>query len=132
MSRLQFMGLCLIVLGAIPGLGCDSDLTPVSQEESRSIAREYVLASPTFRFDGMEQTLELVSEETLRCPYCWEFVFEFDCRHAGYGDRTGQVLAQVITPHTARVVVDQGNVASAVLDGKWDMIDQELISDNAE
>ena len=80
----------------------------------------------------MGQTLEFVSEETLRCPYCWEFVFEFDCRHAGYGDRTGQVLAQVITPHTARVVVDQGNVASAVLDGKWDMIDQELISDNAE
>jgi hypothetical protein len=38
----------------------------------------------------------------------------------------------VITPHTARVATDRGEVVSAVLDGKWDMIEQELISDNAE
>lgn len=100
----------------------------VSRAESESIAREYVLNSPTFGFDGMEETLKLVATNTMRCPCCWEFVFEFDGRHSGYGDRTGLVLLQVITPHTARIVVQEGDVASAVLDGKWDMTEQGMIS----
>ena len=102
----------------------DEGATAVTVEESERIAREYVTGSPTFQFDGIEETLVLVGTETLRCPYCWEFDFEFDCRHSGYGDRTGLGLAQVITPHAARVRVIEGEVVSAVLDGKWDMIRQ--------
>jgi hypothetical protein len=104
------------------GLEEDEGATVVTREESEGIAREYVTGSPTFQFDGMEETLLLVRTETLRCPYCWEFYFEFDCRHSGYGDRTGLVLAQVITPHAARVQVIEGEVTSAVLDDKWDMM----------
>jgi hypothetical protein len=99
-------------------------MTPVSVDESRTIAREYVIGSPTFQYDGMEDTLVLARTETLRCPYCWEFEFEFDCRHPGYGDRTGLVLLQVVTPHTARVKVSQGEVTDALLDGTWNMIQQ--------
>jgi predicted secreted protein len=102
-------------------------LKVVSQEESQEIARQYLLNSPTFKFDGMEDSLELVATNTMKCPYCWEFVFEFQCRHAGYGDRTGQMLAEVITPHTARIIVDQGEVVSAIMDEKWDMMTQKLI-----
>lgn len=100
--------------------------TAVTREESERIAREYITGSATFQFDGMGETLVLVHTETLRCLYCWEFDFEFDCRHSGYGDRTDFVLAQVITPHAARVQVSQGKVTDALLDCKWNMMRQRF------
>ncbi len=100
----------------------------VSEEESRQIAEEFLRNSPTFVFDGIEDTLRLSDNITLKCPNCWEFIFEFDSSHAGYGDRTGQILAQVITPHQAAITVEQGEVTRAVMDDKWDMIEQEELS----
>jgi hypothetical protein len=40
------------------------------------------------------------------------------------------MVAQVITPHTARIVVQEGNVTSAVMDGSWDMMGQKRIGNN--
>ena len=102
----------------------------ISQEESQEIARQYVINEPTFVFDGMGETLALVSTTTLKCPYCWEFAYQFDCRQSGYGNRTGLMVAQVITSHTARIVVQEGNVTSAVMDGSWDMMGQKRIGNN--
>ncbi len=102
----------------------------ISQEESQEIARQYVINEPTFVFDGMGETLALVSSTTLKCPYCWEFAYQFDCRQAGYGNRTGLMVAQVITPHTARIVVEEGSITSAVMDIDWDMMGQKRIGNN--
>ncbi|MBN1454739.1 MAG: hypothetical protein JW945_00585 [Methanomicrobia archaeon] len=98
-----------------------------TEAESREIARVFVENSPTYQYDGFD--LRFNRSEPLRCPCCWLFVFEFTSRHAGYGNRTGQVLAQVITPHTAQVVVNQGAVTSATLDEQWDMLTQAQIAD---
>jgi hypothetical protein len=102
----------------------------ISQEESQEIARQYVINEPTFVFDGMGETLALVNTTTLKCPYCWEFAYQLDCRQSGYGNRTGLMVAQVITPHTARIVVQEGKVTSAVMDGSWDMMGQKTIGNN--
>jgi hypothetical protein len=102
----------------------------ISQEESQEIARQYVINDPTFQFDGMIGTLALVNTTTLKCPYCWEFVYQFDCRQAGYGNRKGLMVAQVITPHTARVVVQEVGVTSAVMDSDWDIMGQKNIGNN--
>ena len=99
----------------------------VSEEESLNIAQQFLKNSPTYKFDGIEETLKHQETLTLRCPYCWQFIFTFDSRQAGYGDRTGQMLAQVITPHTARITVEQGEVTYAVLDNEWDMLQQEKV-----
>jgi len=115
----------IMVLSLILLLGCMSQKKEYTEEESLEIARKFVLTSPTYTFDG--EGLKHVKTITLRCPYCWEFIFEFTSRHAGYGDRSGQMVAQVITQHTARVSVESGEVNSAVLDDKWDMIDQKMI-----
>ena len=56
----------------------------------------------------------------------WVFTIRFDSRNAGYGDRGGQVLAAVITPHSAEVTVQSGKVTAASLDGRWDMINQRV------
>jgi hypothetical protein len=67
--------------------------------------------------EAQQQGINEVSEEA----------FEFDSSHAGYGDRTGLTLAEVITPHQAVVTVEQGEVTDAVLDGEWDMLSQETL-----
>lgn len=101
----------------------------MSKEESQRIAEEFVKNSPTFIFDGIVDTLRLTETLTARCPYCWLFIFEFDSRNAGYGDRTGQALAEVITPHRAAIAVEQLEITSAVMDDKWDMITQQMIEE---
>jgi hypothetical protein len=53
----------------------------------------------------------------------WEFTFIFE-RHDGCGDRTGQILARVITPHEAVIMAKQAKKKSSVINGKLDMINQ--------
>jgi len=107
--------------------GDNNGLMPVTQDESQRLAEDYLVSSPTFVFDGLEDTLRLVDTYTLRCPFCWAFEFEFQCRHAGYGDRSGQAVAEVITPHTARIMVQEGEVVHAIMDDRWDMMKQEML-----
>ena len=99
----------------------------VSKGESQEIAIEFLRHSPTFRFDGMENTLKLIQDEDGERLSRWIFYYEFQSRHAGYGDRSGLMLAQVITDHRAQIVVEQGEVVYAVLDGRWDELRQRII-----
>ena len=89
------------------------------------IAQQFIKSSPTFSFDGMEETLslELVA---IRESFPEQFVIEadFDSLHGGYGDRTDVMVIQVITPHTMNLVVINGEITSAILDGKWDELNQ--------
>jgi heat shock protein HslJ len=100
----------------------------VNEEESLNIAKQFLKNSQTYKFDGIEETLKHKETLTLRCPYCWQFIFTFDSRQAGYGDRTGKMLAQVITSHTARITIEQREVTDAVLDNEWDMLQQIQVS----
>lgn len=99
----------------------------ISQEETQKIALNFVRNEATFRFDGIEDTLKLVRSSGDQTAGRWEFEYAYQSRQAGYGDRKGLVLAQVITDHRARVVVEQGRVVNGVLDGKWDMLRQEML-----
>jgi hypothetical protein len=102
----------------------------ITEENSRQLAEEFVKNSPTFEFDGMEDSLKLVETLYPDIENAWQFVFQFESRHAGYGDRTGQMLAQVITPHEAIITVENGKVESAVMDEKWDMINQKMLRES--
>jgi len=99
-----------------------------SAEGARKVAEDFVRHSPTFVFDGIEETLELEEEQQLDVENAWTFVFRFDSRHFGYGDRTGEPLLTVITPHEAHITVENGEVVSALLDEKWDMLGQEMVN----
>ena len=115
----------VIVLTPMFGQACGARY---SSDDSEKIARTFVEQEATFRFDGMPETLKLESTREVAPSVTWEFTFSYQSRHAGYGDRTGQVLAQVITPHLARITVDKGKVTMAVMDERWDMINQKLIT----
>lgn len=110
---------------ATPDSGANKRMT---EEEARQIAEDFVRNSPTFTFDGIEDTLELVGTLYPDIENSWQFVFQFESRQAGYGDRTGQMLLQVITPHEAVITIEEGKVKSALMDEKWDMINQQMVN----
>jgi hypothetical protein len=122
MKRLFLVLLLGIMIAA--GLSCSS--SPGSLENSRETARVFVTQETTYRFDGMADSLKLTN--TVSIANGWKFTYEFNSRHAGYGNRTGQMLAEVITPHTAIVSVQNGAVTEAVMDGVWDMMKQQMIT----
>jgi hypothetical protein len=95
---------------------------------ARILAEDFVRNSPTFLFDGMPETLEVAQSVPLEGQSGWTVLVNFDSSQAGYGDRTGQVLAQVITPHEAVIIVINGMVSSAVMDDSWDMLMQKPVA----
>ena len=93
---------------------------------SLDVATWFVKSSPTFDFDGMEETLKIeVVAVRESYPEQYEIEATYSSRHAGYGDRTDMVLAQVITLHTLNMVVSSGNVVSAIIDEEWDELNQK-------
>ena len=101
----------------------------LTEEGSRELAEKFVRKSPTFVFDGIEGTLKLAETLYPQIENAWQFVFQFESAHPGYGDRTGQMLAEVITPHEAVITVERGEVRSAVMDERWDMIWQRMLDE---
>ena len=101
----------------------------MTEDESRQIAENYLSNSPTFSFDGIEDTIQLVEILYPDGENALQFGFQFESRHPGYGDRSGQILAYVITPHEAVITIEHGEVKSALIDEKWDMIEQQILNE---
>ena len=100
----------------------------MSNDKTDEIAKNFIINAPTFKFDGMPESLNITSIIVLQSyPPQYMITITFESRHAGYGDRTGQALAQVITKHTAIVRVVQGKVTSAVTDNQWDESNQRKL-----
>ena len=124
MRKIIYVCLSVLVLIALTGSSCSKSST-TSREDSKRIAEEFVRQEATFRFDGMAETLKVTGSTSVVDG--WKIIIEFDSRHAGYGDRTGQILAQVITHHAAEVTVQSGKITTAVMDGVWDMVNQQML-----
>ncbi len=113
--------------GTLDLLQEDEEPATPNEEEARQTAENFVKNSPTFTFDGMPETLTLVETLYPDIEGAYQFVFSFESRHGGYGDRTGQMVLQAITPHEVSVVVENGIVKNALMDGVWDMLEQTTI-----
>jgi hypothetical protein len=93
-------------------------------EEAEILATEWVEnTAPTYLYDGSELTLD-ESQETDD----YSFVFSFTSSSAGYGDRTDQMTAQVITPHTTVVTVKDNQVVSAITDEVFSEMTGEMLT----
>lgn len=114
----------LLVILALVSSAC-TESPEGSREGSQRVAEEFVRLETTFRFDGIPDTLKTTS--TTSVANGWKYTIEFYSRHSGYGNRSGQILAQVITHHTAVITVEAGRVTSAIMDGVWDMINQRML-----
>jgi len=96
------------------------------------LAEDFIKNSSTFKFDGVEGSIKLLNSEEFGPTSSFRssvFTFEFETAHPGHGDRTGLVLAQVITVHQAVIYVDIDNnaVKIAVCDNIWDMLKDQAL-----
>jgi hypothetical protein len=113
-----------VVLNAYdPGNGIISD-----EEAALQIAKHFIMNAPTYAFDGIDGTLLLIQTTSLESwPVQYVVVISFESSHAGYGDRPGEMIAQVVTTHVATVKVVNGEVVQAVIDDAWDELEQREI-----
>jgi hypothetical protein len=92
------------------------------------IALDFVRTAPTFAFDGMEETLSVGDILVLESfPEQYRLEVSFTSAHGGYGNRTGQIVTQALTPHMMSILISEGNVLSAVTDGEWDEMTHQYV-----
>jgi hypothetical protein len=92
----------------------------------RKLAGDWISDAPTYRYDGSGlEFVSYVQQESY--PVRHVLTYRFTSSHAGYGDRSDLVTAQVITEHTIRVTIVDGFVESAIIDEKWDEKGQFMI-----
>ena len=101
----------------------DLDYVVLAKEASR----QFIVASPTFKFDGMKETLKIghfAVRESL--PPLVSITATFSSENEGYGDRTDQILTDSITNHTMIIGVGGGTeIRSAIIDDVWDELNQK-------
>ena len=99
--------------------------------EARQVVENWITNySPTYVFDGMNLSLNKITALDLNgCKDCFQFEYRFESRQAGYGDRTGKILAQVITPHIIIVTIESGRITRAVTDGIYDELEGRMIGE---
>jgi hypothetical protein len=129
---IYLIGLLLVILGVgvyvTRSRSSAGEVYP--QEKSREVAQTWITEfSPTYKYDGFE--LSLKDTKVLSCQSCYEFIFSFQTRHGGYGDRSGKTVPEIITPHVITVIVADGQVSSAITDDKYDEIRQVLLVANS-
>jgi hypothetical protein len=96
-----------------------------------AIAVHFLKNSPTFKFDGIETSIEVLDSKSLeRYPVLYVMEIGFTSSSAGYGDRSSGIVAQVLTDHKIVVQVENGAVVSAIIDGVWDELIQGGVPTN--
>ncbi len=125
------VGLYFVPLQNIVAIEPTTISLDVETSNAIEIARAYVKSSPTFAFDGIQDSLDMISVNGLESSPVQHIIeFSFDSTQSGYGNREGQMLAQVITPHTISIVVSGGKVIAAVTDGIWDELNHQYVLKN--
>jgi len=103
----------LVIAGVFPAMALyawQAQAGVYTEEGAAQVAIHFLRNGPTFRFDGIPESIDVIETRILEShPVQYVITIEFECRHAGYGDRTGQILAQVITPHEMAVTVVEGS-----------------------
>jgi len=98
----------------------------ISEDEAKAIAEEWIRNAPTYSFDGSGLVLvDYQSGENY--PEEHVLTYNFTSSHGGYGNRTDQMVTQVITNHTIEVTLYNSNVVSAIIDGVWDEKEQSML-----
>ncbi|SFM90896.1 hypothetical protein [Methanolobus profundi] len=97
-----------------------------SEEETQKITEQWITSMPTYSYDGYNLTLEEhIVLDTL--PSIHGLTYTFTSSHEGYGDRSDEVLTEVVTNHTIRVSLSQREIRKAIIDEAWDEITQEPV-----
>lgn len=99
-----------------------------SSQPAFAAAQRFLENGPTFLYDGIRVGSgfsNLSHVETF--PPIYLLNGHFRTENQGYGDRTGQDVKNIETPHDIIVKIRGTEVVYAVIDNVWDEIDQKLL-----
>jgi len=131
MSRTISTIVAIALLSIFPALSIYAGINGgYTKDQAILIAKEFLKNSPTYSFDGIDETIELIEVVTMRTPYTWSVYLKFTSRQGGYGDREGQMLLQSLTEHTMVIMVSKGEVVSAVTDERFNELTGSMIDDS--
>lgn len=126
----QLVGIIIVILIVLGVWAVFTTLTGGNNENYKEVAERWIEEeSPTYLYDGSGLEYTGVTEGV---EGVFDHTFTFESSQAGYGDREGQMMAQVITPHEIVVTVDDGEVVRAVTDGVFDEVAGEIIAGDDE
>jgi len=109
-----------IVLIIIALLGLIFFLVNNKEVNPQLLAEDWIVNnSSTYIFDGSNLTFLTINEG--------KFYFSFESSHGGYGNRSEEMVTQVITTHIIEIAVENNKVVSAITDGRYDEINKESI-----
>jgi hypothetical protein len=96
------------------------------ESQVKALAEIWIRGAPTYTWDGSGlQFVNYARQESF--PVRHVLTYNFTSGHAGYGNRSAQAAAQVITAHTINITILDRTVDSAVIDGNWDEKGQFII-----
>ena len=98
----------------------------LDESQVKALAEDWIKGAPTYTWDGSGlQFVNYARQESY--PVQHVLTYKFTSSHAGYGNRSAQAAAQVITAHTIRITIIDRTADSAVIDGNWDEMGQFMI-----
>ena len=117
--------LCTVITSAIIYTLAKQNQNDLDVEE---IAIEFLVNGPTFSFDGIKESIQIIETYSMESyPIQNVVVIAFSTSHAGWGNREGTFVAQVITPHVIKITLVEGKIVAAIIDEKWDEVNQAQI-----
>jgi len=144
-TKSKKFGISVAVIAIIAVVGTSAYLIPIQttvtiipeteedkkRNEALGVAQRFVVTTPTFAFDGDVNTLDTKHVDILETsPTSYLIQFTFDSANSGYGNRDGQNLSGITTPHKIEIVVSEGMVISAVTDEQWDELNHQYVLKN--
>ncbi|MHB8084399.1 MAG: hypothetical protein ACYDHZ_01040 [Dehalococcoidia bacterium] len=123
-------GIIVLMVRGPSFLGHPSNTTACTQEAASSLAANLIKSSSTFAFDGIGGSIKQVSADSTDNGQTWKLLYTFAGAHPGYGDRKGQMLAEVITGHSVQLTLTNCKIVSAICDNSWDLLSDKTIQHN--
>ncbi|WP_319507657.1 hypothetical protein [uncultured Methanolobus sp.] len=103
----------------------------ISEEDAEAKAEEWIMNAPTYSFDGSNLSLadhQYNDEE----PEVHTLTYTFISSHGGYGNRSDQMVTQVITNHTVEIRLYNEIVETVIVDEVWNEMTQHMLDRTME
>jgi hypothetical protein len=121
----------ILILFAVRGPSCMVDIGKTSvcpKEQASAASFSLIKNSPTFAFDGIKDSIKQVKAESTDNGLTWKLLYIFKTSHPGHGDRSEQILTQVIAEHTAQITVTRCKITAAVCDNTWNLLTNSALN----
>jgi hypothetical protein len=98
-----------------------------TQDQASSLAEQFVKNTTTYTYDGIAGSVKRMSVTPAENGSVWQLSYYFKSKQPGYGDRSGQVLAEQVTEHSVQITIRACRIVSAVMDKNLDLLSNKPI-----